>query len=72
MPPITLNMNNYMALLEAERKLGELDLELDKAKESGVPVGNLPEIRQMMGEQIASLKKNYTPSAATKLQNSQV
>ncbi len=71
MAMITLSNPNYIALLDAERKLAELDKEYDKALSVGAPVEQLISMRQMYGEQIAALKKHYAPAAATKTQFSQ-
>lgn len=67
MSDTTLSTDRYMALLEAERRLAELDGLYDKATECGIDCQELRSVRQMLGEQILMLKKNFAPKGAAKL-----
>jgi hypothetical protein len=67
MADITLSTDRYMALIEAERRLSELDAEYDKATECGIECQELRSVRVMLGDQIAALKKNYSPKSAARL-----
>lgn len=71
MADTTLSTDRYMALLDAERRLAELDGLYDKATECGIECQELRGVRQMLGEQIAALKKNFAPKGAAKMSNSQ-
>lgn len=71
MSDTTLSTDRYMALLEAERRLSELDGLYDKATECGIDCQELRSVRQMLGEQIQALKKNFAPKGAAKMTSQQ-
>lgn len=68
MADTTLTTDRYMALLQAERQLSELDGLYDKATECGIDCQELRSVRTMLGEQITMLKKNFAPKGAAKMQ----
>lgn len=62
LPKIQLSTERIAALSEAERLLGEVDKEYDKAEACGIDCQQLREIRMQYGRQIETLKANYAPT----------
>lgn len=56
-----LPVENYKALLNAERQLHDALDDLDKAEECGIDCNDLRELRTQALQRIENIKKNYAP-----------
>jgi hypothetical protein len=59
--PITLSVESYNSLLEAERRINGLHSEFDKMTECGIECQYLRDASRDMLERMAKMKQHYKP-----------
>ncbi len=59
--PIKMTREQYQKVLAAEKKLEDLEYELDRAVEAGIDVGERRQQMIALREKIKGIKKVYAP-----------
>lgn len=58
---IRLPTDMYMALMESERKLSELDPLYDKAEECGIDCQQFREVRGLLAQRSEAIRRHFGP-----------